>query len=137
MTTSGIVLDHVVSSKGIEVDKAKVEVISKLPSPKTIREVCSLLRYAGFYRRFIKNFSAISRPLCNLLIKNTPFEWTKDCHHTFGKTTTLLSSAPIMQPPNWSLPFELMCNASDYDVGAVWVKERKVSPLSSIMQVEL
>ena len=71
MTTSGIVLDHVVSSKGIEVDKAKVEVISKLPSPKTIREVRSFLRHAGFYRRFIKDFSALSRPICNLLIKDT------------------------------------------------------------------
>ena len=65
--------------KGIEVDKAKVEVISKLPSPKTIREVCSFLGHTGFYRKFIKDFSVISRPLCNLLIKDTHFEWTKDC----------------------------------------------------------
>ena len=79
MTISEIVLSHVVSSKGIEVDKAKVEVISKLPSPKTIREVCSFLGHAWFYNRFIKDFSAISRPLCNLIIKDIPFEWTKDC----------------------------------------------------------
>ena len=71
MTTSGIVLGHVVSSKGIEVDKAKVEVILKLPSPKIIREVRSFLGHAGFYRRFIKDFSVISRPLCNLLKKDT------------------------------------------------------------------
>ena len=85
MTTSGIVLGHVVSSKGIEVDKVKVEVISKLPSPKTIREVCSFLGDTWFYKRFIKDFSAISRPLCNLLIKDTPFEWTKDCQQAFEK----------------------------------------------------
>ena len=74
MTTSGIVLGYVVSSKRIEVDKDKVEAISKLPSLKTIREVRSFLGHAGFYRRFIKDFSVISRPFCNLLIKDTPFE---------------------------------------------------------------
>ena len=83
MTTSGIVLGHVVSSKGIEIDKVKVEVISKLPSPKTIREVHFFLGHTGFYRRFIKDFSAISRPLCNLLIKDTQFGWTKDCQQAF------------------------------------------------------
>ena len=72
-------LRHVASSKGIEVDKAKVEIISKLPSSKTIREVRSFLEHARFYRRFIKDFSVISRPLCNLLIQDTHFEWTKDC----------------------------------------------------------
>ena len=67
----------------------------------------------------MKDFSALSRPICNLLIKDTQFEWTKDCQQAFEKITTLLTSAPIMQPPNWSLPFELMCDASDYAVGAI------------------
>ena len=96
MTTSGIILGHIVSSKGIEVDKAKVKVISKLPSPKTIREVRSFLGHAGFYRRFIKDFSALSRPICNLIIKDTQFEWTNDCQQAFEKITTLLTSALIM-----------------------------------------
>ena len=74
MTTSGIVLGYVVSPKGIEADKAKIEVILKLPSQKTITEVCSFVRHVGFYRWFIKDFSAKSRPLCNLLIKDTHFE---------------------------------------------------------------
>ena len=112
-------MGHVVSSKGIEVDKAKFEVISKLSSPKTIREVRSFLGHSGFYRRFIKDFSVISRPLCNLLIKDTTFEWNKDYQQAFDKITTLLTSTPIMQPPNWSLPFELICDASDYVVGTV------------------
>ena len=87
---------HIVSSKGIKVDKAKVEVISKLPSPKTIREVRSFLEHAGFYRRFIKDFSVLSKPICNLLIKYTKFEWTKDGQQAFEKIISLLTSAPIM-----------------------------------------
>jgi hypothetical protein len=69
MVTPGIVLGHVVSSKGIEVDKAKVDLILNLPTPKIVRDVRSFLRHAGFYRIFIKDFSSISRPLCNLLLK--------------------------------------------------------------------
>ena len=85
-----------------------MELITNLPPPKTIREVRSFLGHAGFYRRFIKNFSAISKPLCNLLIKDTTFEWTLECQNAFDKLIELLTSAPIMQPPDWSLPFELM-----------------------------
>ena len=128
MVTSGIVLGHVVSIKGIEVDKAKIEVISKLPQPKIVRDVRSFLGHAGFYRRFIKNFSAISKPLCNLLLKDAPFEWNDDCQKSFEKIICLLTSAPIMQSPDWSLPFELMCDASDFAVGAVLGQRRDGKP---------
>ena len=119
MTTSGIVLGHVVSSQVIEVDKAKIEAISKLPPQKTVREVRYFLGHTGFYRRFIKNFSTISRPMCNLLLKDTVFEWIDNCQKSFETIINLLIYAHIMQSPNWSLPFELMCDASDYAVGAV------------------
>ena len=76
MVTKGIVLGHIVSSKGIEVDKAKIELIANLPTPKTVKDVRSFLGHVGFYRRFIKDFSFISRPRCNLLTNDTPFEWT-------------------------------------------------------------
>ena len=62
--------------KGIEVDKAKVELISNLPTPKCVRYIRSFLGHAGFYRRFIKDFSAIAHPLCNLLAKDVPFAWS-------------------------------------------------------------
>ncbi|KAK9222119.1 hypothetical protein WN944_010551 [Citrus x changshan-huyou] len=119
MVKQGIVLDHIISSKGIEVDKAKVNLISNLPPPKTVREVRSFLKYAGFYRRFIKDFSKISRPLCNLLAKDVPFIFNDLCLVAFEKLKQLLTSSPIIQPPNKSLPFELMCDASDYAVGTV------------------
>lgn len=77
MVTKGIVLGHIVSSDGIEIDKAKIDLIFNLPAPKNIREVRSFLGHAGFYRRFIKDFSSISRPLCNLLQKEIPFSGLK------------------------------------------------------------
>ncbi|RVW21273.1 Retrovirus-related Pol polyprotein from transposon 17.6 [Vitis vinifera] len=75
--------------KGIEVDKAKVELIVKLPSPITVKGVRQFLGHAGFYKRFIKDFSKLSKPLCELL------------------------------GPNWQLPFEVMCDASDFAIGAI------------------
>jgi hypothetical protein len=73
----------------------------------------------AFIACFIKDFSKISRPLCNLLAKETPFNFDEACLEAFEKLRSLLSSAPIMKTPNWSLPFEIMCDASDYAVGAV------------------
>ena len=67
MVTNRIVLDHIISSKGTEVDKFKIELIAKLSTPKSMKDVRSFLRHAGFFKRFIKDFSAISRSLCNLL----------------------------------------------------------------------
>jgi hypothetical protein len=73
MVTNGIVLDHIVSLKGIEVDKSKIELIVNLPTPKSIKDVRSFLGHAGFYRRFIKDFSVIFKPLSNLLTKDNIF----------------------------------------------------------------
>ncbi|RVW61762.1 Retrovirus-related Pol polyprotein from transposon opus [Vitis vinifera] len=87
MVPQGIVLGHIISSQGIEVDKAKVELIVKLPSPTTVKGVRQFLGHAGFYRRFIKDFSKLARPL--------------------------------LRAPNWQLPFEVMCDASDFVIGAV------------------
>ena len=119
MVQEGIVLGHVVSSRGMEVDKAKVQVISTLPYPTTVKGVRSFLGHAGFYRRFIKGFSDITKPLCNLLLKDQPFDFDKKCEHAFDVLKVKLVEAPILQSPDWSLPFEIMCDASDYAVGAV------------------
>ena len=119
MVTQGIVLGHIVSKDGIEVDKAKVELISNLPTPKCVRDIRSFLGHAGFYRRFIKDFSAIARPLCTLLAKDVPFTWSQACDIAFTKLKNMLVSPPIMRSPNWDLQFEIMCDASDYAIGAV------------------
>lgn len=76
-------------------------------------------RTTRFYRRFINDFSKIARPLCNLLAKDVPFVFNDDCRQAFETLKKTLTSTPIIQPPNWSVPFEIMCDASDYAVGAV------------------
>ena len=75
MVKEGIVLGHIVSKRGIEVDKAKVQLISDLPPPTSVKQIRSFLGHVGFYRRFIKDFSKISHLLCNLLAKDTPFNF--------------------------------------------------------------
>ena len=123
MVTEGIVLGHRISGRGIEVDKAKIEAIEKLPYPRDIKGIRSFLGHAGFYRRFIKDFSKISKPLTNLLQKDVPFSFSDECKESFEVLKKALITAPIIQPPDWSLPFEIMCDASDYAVGAVLVVE--------------
>nr|GEV91168.1 hypothetical protein [Tanacetum cinerariifolium] len=104
---------------GIEVDKAKIDVISKLPHPTTVKRIRSFLGHACFYRRFIKNFSKISRPMTHLLEKNAPFVFSDDCIQAFRTLKEKLTEVPILIAPNWDQPFELMCDASDFAVGAV------------------
>ncbi|RDX89097.1 Retrovirus-related Pol polyprotein from transposon 17.6, partial [Mucuna pruriens] len=105
MVTKGIVLGHLVSARGIKVDKSKIDVISSLPNPASMREVRSFLGHGGFYRRFIKDFSKVTLPLSKLLQKDANF--------------IKLTSTPILQAPNWELPFELMCDASNFALGVV------------------
>ncbi|GKA47133.1 reverse transcriptase domain-containing protein [Tanacetum coccineum] len=79
MVKEGIVLGHKISKSGIEVDKAKVDVIAKLPHPTSVKGIRSFLGHAGFYRRFIQDFSKIARPMTHLLEKETPFIFSKEC----------------------------------------------------------
>ena len=132
MVREGIVLGHLVSEHGTEVDRAKIEVIKHLPPPTNVKGVRSFLGHAGFYHRFIKDFSHIARPLTSLLAKDAPFEFDDECLNAFQILKKALISAPITQPPNWSLLFKIMCDASDYAVGAVLgqTKDRKHHAIS-------
>nr|GEY78703.1 reverse transcriptase domain-containing protein [Tanacetum cinerariifolium] len=127
----GIVLGHKISKNEIEVDKAKVDVITKLPYPTTVKGVRNFLGHAGFYRRFIKDFSKISRPMTHLLEKDTPFIFFEDCIKAFQTLKQKLTEAPILIAPNWDLPFELMCDASDFAI-----VPRGLQTLQITMQVE-
>ncbi|GKD12361.1 reverse transcriptase domain-containing protein [Tanacetum coccineum] len=119
MVKEGIVLGHKISKSGIEVDKAKVDVIAKLPHPTSVKGIRSFLGHAGLYRRFVQDFSKISRPMTHLLEKDTPFIFLKECIEAFNILKKKLTEAPILVAPDWDLTFEIMCDASNYAVGAV------------------
>ncbi|GJX63321.1 reverse transcriptase domain-containing protein [Tanacetum coccineum] len=119
MVKERIVLGHKISKNGIEVDKAKVDVIAKLPHPTTVKGIRSFLGHVGFYRRFIQYFSKIARPMTRLLEKDTPFFFSKEYIEAFQTLKKKLTEAPILVAPDWDLPFELMCDASDFAIGAV------------------
>ncbi|GJR85523.1 hypothetical protein Tco_0209534 [Tanacetum coccineum] len=110
MVKEGIVLGHKISKSGIKVDRAKVDVIAKLPHPTTVKGVRSFLGHTGFYRRFIQDFSKIARPMTHLLEKETPFFFSKECIESFNTLKRKLTEAPILIAPDWDLPFELMCD---------------------------
>ncbi|GJR38461.1 reverse transcriptase domain-containing protein [Tanacetum coccineum] len=119
MVKEGIVLGHKISKNGLEVDRAKVEVIAKLPYPTTVKGVRSFLGHAGFYRRFIQDFSKIARPMTHLLEKETPFVFSDECKQAFNDLRKKLIESPILVVPNWDYDFEIMCDASDFALGAV------------------
>ena len=131
MVTEGVVLGHIVSDKGIQVDRAKVQVIEQLPPPVNVKGVRSFLGHAGFYRRFIQDFSKIAKPLTQLLLKDAPFDFTEECAESFNRIKQALITAPIIRPFDWELPFEIMCDASDFAVGAV-LGQRKDKVLHAI-----
>jgi hypothetical protein len=124
MVKQGIVLGHVISEIGIEVDKAKVETVEQLPLTD-VKSLRSFLGHAGFYIRFIKDFSKITKPLTHLLQKDVAFDFDEKCLAAFRTLKSALVSALIIQPLNWSQPFEIMCDASDYAVGAVLGQRKK------------
>nr|GEV94020.1 reverse transcriptase domain-containing protein [Tanacetum cinerariifolium] len=119
MVKEGIVLGHKIFKNGIEVDKAKVDVITQLPHPTTVKGIKSFLRHAGFYLRFIKDFSKIARPMTRLLEKDIRFLFFKECVEAFQTLKRKLTEAPILIALDWDMPFELMCNASDFAIGVV------------------
>nr|GFA63353.1 reverse transcriptase domain-containing protein [Tanacetum cinerariifolium] len=102
---------HKISKSGLEVDGAKVDVTTKLPHPTTVKGVRSFLGHAGFYRRFIQDFSKIARPMTYLLEKETPFVFPKDCINAFETLKKKLTEAPILVVHDWNLPFELMMSS--------------------------
>ena len=116
---------HKISTIGLEVDQAKVYVIETLMLPNTVKGIRSFLGHAGFYKRFIKDFSKISRPLCRLLEKDAKFEFDDFFLSAFKEIKSKLVIAPIMATPDWNKEFEIMCDASDYAMGAVLGQKTK------------
>ncbi|XP_055835166.1 uncharacterized protein LOC129903644 [Solanum dulcamara] len=112
-------LGHKISEKGLEVDKVKIEVIEKFPSPISVKGIRSFLGHAGFYMHFIKDFSKIAHPLCNLLEKEVKFYFDEACMKAFECLKVKLISAPVIIALDWSKLFEVMSDASGVALGVV------------------
>ena len=124
MVKEGIIMGHRISERGIEVDRSKVETMEKLLPPFSVKGIMSFLGHAGFYRRFIKDFSKIAKPLSNLLVQGVPFEFDDQFLQVFLFLKQKLVSTPIVVVSDWNLLFELMCDASDYTIGAMLGQKR-------------
>ena len=133
MVNQGIVLGHIISNKGIEVDKEKIKLISKPPSPTNVKTVRQFLGHESFYRKFIKDVSKIAKPLYKLLEKDAKFVWDEDCYKSFEELNAYLTTAPIVRAPNWKLPFKVMCDASDLTIGAVLGAEKRSKTLCGLL----
>ena len=119
MVREGIVLGHKISATRLEVDQSKISIIKTLAPPTIVKGIRSFLGHAGFYRRFIKDFSKIARPLCRLLEKDTKFNFDDSCKAAFEEIKIRLVQTPIMAAPDWDQEFEVMCDASDFAMGAI------------------
>ena len=119
MITKGIVLGHKIFVVGLEVDQVEVVVIKTLRPPTTVKGIRSFLGHAGFYRRFIKDFSKISIPLCRLWEKDANFDFDESCRSAFEEIKSRLVTSPIMLTPDWNNDFDIMCDASDYAMRAI------------------
>ncbi|KAA3465830.1 Retrovirus-related Pol polyprotein from transposon 17.6 [Gossypium australe] len=119
MVKEGIIFGNKISRRGIEVDKAKVDVVEKLPSLAFLKGATSFLGHASFYRTFIKDISKVVKPLCTLLEKDIEFSFDEVCLKAFDEMKRGIIKAPIIVTPNWSSPFKLICDTSDFAVGAL------------------
>lgn len=118
-------LGYVVTPQGIEVDQAKVDAIHSWPVPTTVTQVRSFLGLAGFYRRFVKDFSTIAAPLHELTKKGVAFTWTPTQRNAFDTLKGKLTHAPLLQLPDFNKTFELECDASGIGLGGVLLQEGK------------
>ena len=120
-----VFLGFVVSSKGVHVDEAKIDAIKTWPQPTNLQQVRSFLGLAGFYRRFVKDFSTIASPLHALSKKNAPFVWGPSQDTAFHELKNFLTHAPLHVLPNFDKTFEVHCDASGNGIGGVLMQEKR------------
>ena len=112
-------LGHIVSHEGIATDPAKTSKVAQWPTPTTTKEVQKFLGFAGYYRRFIRDFAAMAKPLHRLTERNAHFKWTVECQRAFEDLRGRLTTTPVLAYPDYTKPFILDTDASDFGIGAV------------------
>ena len=126
-----VFLGHVISAEGVLVDPKKVEAVVNWEPPTNPTEVRSFLGLAGYYRRFVQDFSIIASPLTKLLRKNTKFEWTTECQESFEKLKACLTSAPVLTFPSGNGGYVVYSDASRKGLGCVLMQHGKVIAYAS------
>jgi hypothetical protein len=119
-------LGHVISAGGVSVDLSKVKDVLNWMPPTTASEIWSFLGLAGYYRRFIKDFSKIAKTMMKLLEKNKAFEWTVECQDSFEELRKQLTSAPVLVLPDLTKKFDIYCDASRQGLGCVLMQEGQI-----------
>jgi ribonuclease HI len=124
-------LGHVLSAKGIDVDPSKVQNILEWKPPTTVHQVRSFLGLAGYYLRFIPDFSKLVKPITSLLKNETKFHWSSKCNEAFEKLKILLTTAPVLAQPDINKPFDVYCDALGSGLGCVLMQEGRVIAYAS------
>jgi hypothetical protein len=124
-------IGHIVSKEGIVVDPSKVTAVTEWEPPKNVGEIRSFLGLAGYYRRFIENFSKIAKPMTVLLKKEKKFKWTDDFEISFQELKKRLVSAPVLCLPDLEKEFQVYCDASRLGLGSVWMQGGRVVAYAS------
>nr|CAB3502861.1 unnamed protein product [Digitaria exilis] len=124
-------LGHTVSKDGISVDPSKVQEVLDWQPPTSVHEIRSFLGLAGYYRRFIPDFSRIAKPMTELLKKGVKFEWNDKCEEAFHTLRRLLTSAPVLAQPDCTKPYDVYCDASGTGLGCVLMQENRVIAYAS------
>jgi hypothetical protein len=124
-------LGHTVSSEGISVDPTKVQEVMDWKPPTSVHQICSLLGLAGYYHRFIPDFSKIAKPMTELLKKEIKFHWDDKCKEAFRTLRKLLTTAPVLAQPDNTKPFNVYCDASGTGLGCVVMQDNRVIAYAS------
>ncbi|WVZ94210.1 hypothetical protein U9M48_040131 [Paspalum notatum var. saurae] len=124
-------LGHILSEKGVAVDPSKVKDVLNWKQPETVTEIRSFLGLAGYYRRFIKDFSKIAKPMTSLTKKNAKFVWGPKCEEGFRELKKALTTAPVLAQPDVTKPFDVYCDASGQGLGCVLMQEGRVIAYAS------
>jgi len=124
-------LGHVLIAEGVAVFLAKIEVMKEWEQPRNVSDIHSFLGLAGYYRRFIENFSKIAKPMTNLLKKTNEFEWTPKCEQSFQTMKQKLTTTPVLALPDIQKDFVVYCDASRQGLGCVLMQSGKVIAYAS------
>ena len=114
-------MGHIISDKGISVDPSKIQDVLNWQAPTSVPEIRSFLGLAGYYRRFVPDFSKIARPMTELLKKGVKFVWDDKCDQAFQTLRKLLTSAPVLAQPDITRPFDVYCDASCMSFGRILI----------------